>query len=66
MPLPRDLQAFERVHAKDRVLSHLQRWIADGTIEPGERLRDAEIAAALGVSRTRGRVGAPRPLDRRG
>lgn len=38
--------------AKERVLSQIQRWIIDGTLQPGEKLLDAELAESLGVSRT--------------
>jgi len=38
--------------AKERAFSQIQRWIIDGTLQPGEKLVDAELAEALGVSRT--------------
>lgn len=37
---------------KDNAFSQLQQWIIDGTLLPGEKLNDAELAEALGVSRT--------------
>ncbi|WP_321166166.1 GntR family transcriptional regulator [Bacillus sp. FJAT-28004] len=33
-------------------MSQLQKWIIDGTLQPGEKLNDSELAEALGVSRT--------------
>jgi len=33
-------------------LGQLQKWIIDGTLQPGEKLNDSELAEALGVSRT--------------
>jgi len=38
--------------AKERAFSQIQRWIIDGTLQPGEKLIDAELADSLGVSRT--------------
>ncbi|WP_126426986.1 GntR family transcriptional regulator [Brevibacillus marinus] len=52
MPIPQNQAKLPRLSAKDRVFQQLQRWIVDGTIQPGEKLQDAEIAEALGVSRT--------------
>jgi len=52
MPIPSDFSSPERISAKDRSLAHIQRWIIDGTLEPGEKLNDADLASALGVSRT--------------
>ena len=33
-------------------MQQIQQWIEDGTLQPGEVLKDTEIAAKLGVSRT--------------
>lgn len=33
-------------------MSQLQKWIIDGTLQPGEKLNDTELSEALGVSRT--------------
>src|SRR5699024_6107069 len=38
--------------AKESAFSQIQQWIIDGTLLPGEKLNDAELAKALGVSRT--------------
>ncbi|MFD0710450.1 GntR family transcriptional regulator [Paenibacillus sp. GCM10027626] len=52
MPIPTNYETPVRTSAKDRALSQLQKWIIDGTLQPDEKLNDAELAAALGVSRT--------------
>ncbi|MBB6695582.1 GntR family transcriptional regulator [Cohnella xylanilytica] len=52
MPIPPRYSTPARMSAKERSLSQIQRWIIDGTLLPGEKLVDAELAEALGVSRT--------------
>ncbi len=52
MPVPKHFKSSIRVTVKERTLSQLQEWIIDGTLKPGEKLNDAELAEALGVSRT--------------
>lgn len=52
MPIPPGYSRPERASAKDRALGQIQRWIVDGTLQPGEKLHDSELADALGVSRT--------------
>lgn len=52
MPIPSDYASPIRLSAKERALSQIQRWIIDGTLQPGEKLMDAELADALSVSRT--------------
>ncbi|WP_127531588.1 GntR family transcriptional regulator [Paenibacillus kobensis] len=52
MPVPKNFVSPVRMSAKERALSQLQRWIIDGTLQPGEKLIDAELAESLGVSRT--------------
>ncbi|MFD1395129.1 GntR family transcriptional regulator [Kroppenstedtia eburnea] len=52
MPIPGELEKYRRVSAKDRVLMWLQEWITDGTLQPGEKIVDGELAEAIGVSRT--------------
>ncbi|GGA39437.1 GntR family transcriptional regulator [Kroppenstedtia guangzhouensis] len=52
MPIPGELEKYRRVSAKDRVLRLLQEWITDGTLQPGEKIVDGELAEAIGVSRT--------------
>lgn len=52
MPVPKNFVSPARMSAKERALSQIQRWIIDGTLQPGEKLLDAELAESLGVSRT--------------
>ncbi|WP_339185408.1 GntR family transcriptional regulator [Paenibacillus sp. FSL R5-0701] len=52
MPIPKDFSLPVRMSAKERAFSQIQRWIIDGTLQPGEKLIDAEMAESLGVSRT--------------
>lgn len=52
MPVPHNFSSPVRMSAKERALSQIQRWIIEGTLEPGEKLIDAELAESLGVSRT--------------
>ncbi|MFF2093199.1 GntR family transcriptional regulator [Paenibacillus sp. NPDC058174] len=52
MPVPKDFASPIRMTAKERAFSQLQRWIIEGTLLPGEKLLDAELAESLAVSRT--------------
>jgi DNA-binding GntR family transcriptional regulator len=52
MPVPKNFVSPVRMSAKERAFSQIQRWIIDGTLQPGEKLIDAELAESLGVSRT--------------
>lgn len=52
MPVPKGFISPVRMSAKERAFSQIQRWIIDGTLQPGEKLIDAELAESLGVSRT--------------
>ncbi|WP_337101164.1 GntR family transcriptional regulator [Paenibacillus sp. YIM B09110] len=52
MPVPKNYISPVRMSAKERAFSQIQRWIIDGTLQPGEKLLDAELAETLGVSRT--------------
>lgn len=52
MPVPKEFTSPTRISAKERALSQIQRWIIDGTLLPGEKLVDAELAESLAVSRT--------------
>ncbi|ANY67542.1 GntR family transcriptional regulator [Paenibacillus sp. BIHB 4019] len=52
MPIPTNYSSPLRISAKDRALAQLQKWIIEGTLQPGEKLIDGELADALGVSRT--------------
>ncbi|MBW7459216.1 GntR family transcriptional regulator [Paenibacillus sepulcri] len=52
MPIPANFPSPIRMSAKERAFSQIQRWIIDGTLGPGEKLIDAELAESLAVSRT--------------
>lgn len=52
MPIPIDHSQPVRKSAKENAFNQLQQWIIDGTLHPGEKLNDKELAEALGVSRT--------------
>jgi DNA-binding GntR family transcriptional regulator len=50
IPGPRDVKA-DRSLVREEVYATVRGWIVDGTLEPGEKLRDADLAGAMGVSR---------------
>lgn len=53
MPIPSAAGGAEpRQTAKERVYNVLRDWIVEGTLVPGEKVNDMEIAAYFGVSRT--------------
>ena len=52
MPVPSSGPAQPRELLRDNVYTSLRDAIVDGTLAPGERLRDSEVEAWLGVSRT--------------
>ena len=52
MPVPSAVRTQPRELLRDNVYTSLRDAIVDGTLSPGERLRDTEIEAWLGVSRT--------------
>jgi DNA-binding GntR family transcriptional regulator len=52
MPVPQEVVERERVLLRDDVYERLRDAIVDGTLEPGEQLRDQELATWLRVSRT--------------
>ena len=52
VPIPPKLPAVDRTLLRDDVYGRLRDAIIDGTFEPGEQLRDGELAQWLGVSRT--------------
>lgn len=51
MPVPEGVEKLQPRLARDEAYASLRGWIVEGTLEPGERLRDSDLAAALGVSR---------------
>lgn len=50
MPMPTDHVA--RISLSDEAYVRVEAAIMDGTLEPGERLRDADLVEWLGISRT--------------
>lgn len=52
MPIPSSKTDFFPKTAKDRVFSVMREWIIDGTLKPGEKIFDKEIAEYFSVSRT--------------
>jgi DNA-binding GntR family transcriptional regulator len=52
MPVPSESASLPRALLRDDVYDRLRDAIVAGTLEPGEQLRDAELATWLGVSRT--------------
>jgi DNA-binding GntR family transcriptional regulator len=52
MPIPEDAPTMNRQNARAFVVDRLRDWIEDGTLAPGEVIKDVEIAERLGVSRT--------------
>ena len=52
MPIPLSDPGIDRGLLRDDVYRRLRDAIVDGTLTPGEQLRDLELAAWLGVSRT--------------
>ena len=52
MPIPSSQTPVSRALLRDDVYRRVRDAIVDGTLAPGEQLRDQELAAWLGVSRT--------------
>ncbi|GAA4403622.1 GntR family transcriptional regulator [Fodinibacter luteus] len=52
MPVPPAPAHVQRSLLRDDVYTRLRDAVVDGTLAPGEQLRDADLAAWLGVSRT--------------
>ena len=52
MPIPEQVEKFRRPLARKEVYATLQKWIVEGVYQPGEIMRDHDLAEALGVSRT--------------
>lgn len=52
MPVPNDIERVKRNLVREEVYSTLKEWIVEGTLEPGEKVRDLDLARALGTSRT--------------
>ncbi|WP_051264981.1 GntR family transcriptional regulator [Nakamurella lactea] len=52
MPISAEVPALTRSLLRDDVYQRLRDAIVDGSLAPGEQLRDGELAGRLGVSRT--------------
>lgn len=52
MPVPTNHSKPVRMSAKESAYFQLEQWIIDGTLQPGEKLTDIELAQALNLSRT--------------
>lgn len=52
MPVPTNHSKPVRMSAKESAYTQLEQWIIDGTLQPGEKLTDIELAQALNLSRT--------------
>lgn len=50
IPGPHELKPGRSL-VRDEVYAKVRGWIVDGTLEPEEKLRDADLAEAMGVSR---------------
>jgi DNA-binding GntR family transcriptional regulator len=51
MPLPDTVDAIQPRLMREEVYVVLKRWIVEGTLRPGEKVRDVELADRLGLSR---------------
>jgi DNA-binding GntR family transcriptional regulator len=63
MPVPRNADSIERTLLRDEAYVRIRDAILAGTLEPGERLRDAELTRWLGLSRTPVREALARLAD---
>ncbi len=52
MPIPVQAPAEKQISAKEKVYRQVSRWIIDGTMVPGEKLNEGEIADYFHLSRT--------------
>lgn len=52
MPIPEKSAPVRRISVKDKIYNILEGWIIDGTLSPGEKISDLEIAKHFNVSRT--------------
>lgn len=53
MPIPPDIpEDATDAPARETILGAIRHWIVNGTLQPGEIIRDSEIAERFGVSRT--------------
>ena len=52
MPIPQKSQPIKKLNSKDIVYSTIKEWIVSGTLKPGEKIVDTELAKYFSVSRT--------------
>ena len=52
MPIPQIKPGSSQKSARAQVYRQLQDWIVDGTMQPGERISDQDVAEYFSVSRT--------------
>ncbi len=52
MPVPINYKAEKPLSAKERAFRQIQEWIIDGTLMPGEKINDTDLAKAINISRT--------------
>jgi DNA-binding GntR family transcriptional regulator len=52
MPLPTNEKRVKRSFIREEVYAKIKDWIICGELQPGEKIRDQEVADSLGVSRT--------------
>ncbi|MDF9841676.1 MULTISPECIES: GntR family transcriptional regulator [unclassified Paenibacillus] len=50
--LPQDTAKVKRSSIREQVYLQIQEWIINGVLKPGDKLKDQELAEALGASRT--------------
>lgn len=63
MPVPPVVDAIQPRLLRDEVYVMLKRWIVEGVLRPGEKVRDIELAERLGVSRMPVREALSRLVD---
>ena len=52
MPVPKSENHINKLSTKERIYQTVCEWIVKGTLEPGEKISDTELAQHFGVSRT--------------
>lgn len=51
MPVPKKVDTVQRQLMREEVYTLIKKWIVEGELQPGEKVRDMELAETLGVSR---------------
>lgn len=52
MPIPTETLTIDRRATRHTIFDRLRGWIEEGILEPGEPIKDSELAVRFGVSRT--------------